>query len=133
MNKKIRVLVVEQNATFCFLTAEELKLRDFEIVGTVCNGQSALQIILDEQPDIVLLEIIIPGIDGLAVLRSVASSNLLKKPAFIMTTFMSTGYYLRESAKWGASYLLSKPFDFDVLSLRIRKLFASQQYINLDV
>lgn len=128
MNEKIKVLIVDDNPSFRFLSSEELKLRNFDVVGTVGDGHTALQMILDEQPDVVVLDLIIPGIDGIGVLRSIASSNLAKKPAFIISTVMSNEYSYRECTKWGASYYLLKPYDFDILALRIKDLFPEHNY-----
>ena len=143
MKDKIKVLIVDDNPSFRFLSSEELKLRNFEVIGTVGDGHTALQVILDEKPDVVVLDLILSGIDGIGVLRSITSSNLEKKPAFIISTVMSNEYSYRECSKWGASYYLLKPYDFDILAHRINDLFPNHQsdiaqtnnrvnYINID-
>jgi len=133
MNEKIKVLVVDDNPSFCFLASEELKIRNFEVVGTVGDGHTALQYILDETPDVVVLDLILSGINGIGVMSSVAESNLAKKPAFIISTVMSNEYSFKECSKWGASYYLVKPYDFDILALRINGLFPNKIYDNTQI
>lgn len=122
MDTKISVLIVDDNPTFRFITSEELEARGIAVIGTTGDGRTALQMIKDEKPDVVLLDIVIPGIDGLGVLKAASNENYEKQPVFIMTTAMSTEYSLKESIKWGASYYLLKPFDFDLVVQTIKDL-----------
>lgn len=122
MDRKLRVLVVDDNPSFRFVAAEELKMREFDVIAATGDGHSALQLINEEQPDAVLLDLVIPGIDGIGVLKSITSSTLKRKPNIIVATAMSTEYSLRECVRWGAAYYMLKPFDFDLLAQRLNEL-----------
>ena len=122
MDRKLRVLVVDDNPSFRFVAAEELKMREFDVIAATGDGHSALQLINEEQPDAVLLDLVIPGVDGIGVLKSVTSSALKRKPNIIVATAMSTEYSLRECVRWGAAYYMLKPFDFDLLAQRLNEL-----------
>lgn len=122
MDRKLRVLVVDDNPSFRFVASEELKMREFDVIAATGDGHSALQLINEEQPDAVLLDLVIPGVDGIGVLKSVTSSALKRKPNIIVATAMSTEYSLRECVRWGAAYYMLKPFDFDLLAQRLNEL-----------
>lgn len=97
--------------------------RDMTIVGSASDGVDALAIIRDRQPDIVLLDIIMPKMDGLGVLEEVKKDeNLLKKPAFIILTAMGQEEVMEEALDLGANYVLLKPFDQTVLIKKIRQI-----------
>lgn len=97
--------------------------RDMTIVGSASDGVDALAMIRDSQPDIVLLDIIMPKMDGLDVLEEVKKDeNLLKKPAFIILTAMGQEEVMEEALDLGANYVLLKPFDQIALIKKIRQI-----------
>lgn len=97
--------------------------RDMTIVGSASDGVDALAMIRDSQPDIVLLDIIMPKMDGLGVLEEVKKDeNLLKKPAFIILTAMGQEEVMEEALDLGANYVLLKPFDQIALIKKIRQI-----------
>ena len=80
MNEKIRILVSDDNQDFAktlvkYLSEDE----DIEVVGVARDGDEAFIKIMETKPDIALLDIIMPHLDGLGVLEKLNSSNLEKK------------------------------------------------------
>lgn len=99
------------------------KERDMTIVGSVSNGVDALELIRTGHPDVVLLDIIMPEMDGLGVLEKIKNDdNLSKKPACIILTAMGQEEIMEEALSLGANYVLLKPFDSNVLIKKIRKI-----------
>ncbi len=97
--------------------------RDMTLVGSASDGLDALAMIRESQPDIVLLDIIMPKMDGLGVLEEVKKDeNLSKKPAFIILTAMGQEEVMEEALGLGANYVLLKPFDQTALIKKIRQI-----------
>ena len=96
---------------------------DMTIVGSASNGLDALNMIRVSHPDVVLLDIIMPKMDGLGVLEKVnKDKTLLKKPAFIILTAMGQEEVMEEALGLGAKYVLLKPYDRNALLKKIRQI-----------
>lgn len=96
---------------------------DMTLVGSASDGMDALSMIRTSHPDVVLLDIIMPKMDGLGVLEEVKKDeNLLKKPAFIILTAMGQEEVMEEALGLGANYVLLKPFDSNALVKKIRQI-----------
>ncbi len=96
---------------------------DMTIVGSASDGLDALTIIRENHPDVVLLDIIMPKMDGLGVLEEIKKDeNLLKKPAFIILTAMGQEEVMEEAMELGANYVLLKPFNQNSLIKKIRQI-----------
>ena len=96
---------------------------DMTIVGSASNGLDALNMIRESHPDVVLLDIIMPKMDGLGVLEKVnKDKTLLKKPAFIILTAMGQEEVMEEALGLGAKYVLLKPYDRNALLKKIRQI-----------
>lgn len=112
--------------------------RDMTIVGSASDGIDALAIIRENHPDVVLLDIIMPKMDGLGVLEEIKKDeNLLKKPAFIILTAMGQEEVMEEAMELGANYVLLKPFDQNSLIKKIRqikngKVVGKKDFITLE-
>ena len=89
---------------------------DMTLVGSASDGMDALSMIRTNHPDVVLLDIIMPKMDGLGVLEEV------KKPAFIILTAMGQEEVMEEALGLGANYVLLKPFDSNALVKKIRQI-----------
>lgn len=97
--------------------------KDMTIVGSASDGMDALSAIWTSHPDVVLLDIIMPKMDGLGVLEKVKKDeNFLKKPAFIILTAMRQEEIMEEAFDLGANYVLLKPFDQNALIKKIREV-----------
>ena len=85
---KINVVIVDDNERVVNLLVDILKGdSDIEVVGTSENGMDALDMIKEKKPDVVLLDLIMPKLDGLGVMEKVRLDESFKKiPAFIVIT-----------------------------------------------
>jgi DNA-binding response OmpR family regulator len=118
-NKKQSVLVVDDQPKVLRFIEIDLKLRGFEVISTT-SGQEALDLVKSAKPDIVLLDIVMPGIDGFKVLKDLRTFSDLPVIAFSA----SPGNY--ESAmQLGANDFIPKPFKTDEMVSRIKKLLRS--------
>ena len=122
-SKKINVLIADDNREFGDILCEYLSNQnDIEVVGLARDGFEAVDLILQNSPDIAILDIIMPHLDGLGVLEKIASSKMEKKPLFIVLSAVGQDKITQRALALGAEYYIVKPFDMDVLVNRIRQL-----------
>ena len=138
MSDQHRILIVEDDESIRNLTRMHLKMNSFSEVYSVSDGESALILAPKIKPDVILLDLMLPGIDGLDVLRSLRKDPLFQKTAVIIITAKGEDEDVVKGLESGADDYLAKPFSTDVLLARIRvqirKLDAAsnQSVITLD-
>lgn len=121
---KISVAIVDDNERMVNLLEDILKGNsDIEVVGKADNGMDALTIIKEKTPDIVLLDIIMPKLDGLGVMEKVRNNADYKKiPSFIVVTAIGQEGITDTAFMLGASYYIMKPFDNNMILSRILQI-----------
>ncbi len=100
---------------------------ELEVVGKAGNGEELIEIIKEKQPDVVLLDIIMPKLDGLTVMDRVNHDVNLKKPAFIVISAVSQEKMTEDAFDLGADYYILKPFDNDTVVNRIKRVRSGRQ------
>lgn len=119
----LKILVADDNREFNELLSSYLQMEpDFELVGSAYNGREALDIIKESNPDVLLLDIIMPHLDGIGVLEELALMKLDEKPYIIMITAFGHENITRRAAELGADYYILKPFSMETLAERIRQI-----------
>ncbi|MFW5648566.1 MAG: sporulation transcription factor Spo0A [Candidatus Alkaliphilus sp. MAG34] len=122
-DKKIKVLIVDDNKDFCDIMNEYLeKQDDIEVVGIANDGKEAIELVSQNVPDLVILDIIMPYIDGLGVLEQMNAMNLSKFPKIIILSAVGQDKITQRAINLGADYYVIKPFDFEVFTERIRQV-----------
>ena len=122
IRETIKVAVADDNREFVGIIQEYLaSQRDFELVGVAYNGEQILTIIEEKSPDVVILDIIMPHLDGIGVLESLQALRG-KRPKIIMLTAFGQESITQRVVELGADYYILKPFNMDVLASRIRQL-----------
>lgn len=101
-----------------------VKEKDFEIVGIANEGNKAVEMIMENKVDIVLLELVLPGLDGLGVIEKInsKSANAGACPAFMIISSSNRQNLVDCAFEVGASYFMLRPFNFEVLINRIRQI-----------
>lgn len=96
---------------------------DLEVVGMAKDGEEACRMIKEKQPDVVLLDIVMPKLDGLGVLEKIHKDMSIKKhPSFIMITAIGNEKITEQAFLSGADYYIMKPFDNDMVIDRIKQV-----------
>lgn len=97
--------------------------QDINVVGKAKNGEEAYTLIKSKEPDVVLLDIIMPKYDGLTVMDKVNKDETIKKrPAFIVMSAIGQEAITDDAFNMGASYYIMKPFDNDMVINRIKHI-----------
>jgi two-component system response regulator (stage 0 sporulation protein A) len=131
VNEKITVLISDDNNEFATTLANYLeKDEDMQVVGMAKDGEEALSIISTLKPDVVLLDVIMPHLDGLGVLERLNSMRLEKRPICIMLSAVGQDKITQKAITLGAQYYVVKPFDIEVLIKRIKELRYYQPSTN---
>jgi DNA-binding response OmpR family regulator len=89
-------------------------------VQTCADGETAQRLLHDFLPDLVVLDLMLPGIDGITLLRRIAQSNI--RPVVLVTLAYQSPFILAALEKYGVAYAVSKPCDADALAGQIRFL-----------
>ena len=131
---KIRVLIADDNIRSAGLLEEAIKKdKEIEVIGKSEDGMDALEQIKEKMPDVVLLDLIMPKLDGLGVMEHVKKDVTLKKvPSFIVITGIGQEVVTESAFELGASYYMLKPFDYQLVISRIKQLRGVGNYRRLD-
>ena len=104
------------------------KRKDMHLMDSVDNGQDACNAILNRKPDIVLLDVVLPVMDGFSVIEKVnGDDSLLHAPAFIVVSSIGNQSMIECACKLGVAYYILKPFSLDNLARRILQIAAARE------
>jgi len=121
--EKLTVAIAEDNELMLGLL-EDIVANDNEldVIGTARNGEDIYKIIKESEPDVVLLDIVMPKLDGLGVLDKVNQDKTIKKvPTFIMVSAIGQDKVTEDAFNLGADYYIMKPFDQNMIISRIKR------------
>lgn len=114
--EKIKVAIADDNKELVKTLESYLSSHpQIEVITTAPNGKVILSMMENELPDVLLLDIIMPHLDGLAVLEMMQSNENLAKVQVIMLTAFGQEDVMKQAVELGASYFMLKPFEFDRL------------------
>src|SRR5512136_361984 len=116
--KKTKILVVDDEQLIRWSIEQNLKKQGYEII-TACDGEEALKLVREEQPELILLDIQMPGISGLEVLEKVKEID--EDIVVIMVTAQGGLETAVNAMRLGAYDYINKPFNLDELAIVIRK------------
>ena len=122
--EKLNIAIADDNERMLRLLADIVESdEELSVVGTARDGEEAYQVIQEKEPDVVLLDIMMPKLDGLGVLERINRDRTLKKhPAFIMISAIGQERITENAFDLGADYYIMKPFDNDMVINRIKKV-----------
>jgi DNA-binding response OmpR family regulator len=106
-----RVLVVDDDRVIQQLLEVNLELEGYDVVATAADGKEALEKIKELKPDLVILDIMMPKMDGLEVCRRLRADDELASIPVILLSARAQDMDIREGLEIGASAYLTKPFD----------------------
>jgi len=123
MKEQYNVVIVDDNQSLSYLIRDNLApIPEFNVCGIAHDGQEGIQLINKIEPDIVILDIIMPKTDGLAVLEYFQNNEEM---SFIILSAIGHDLITKRAMSLGAVYYLVKPFEIQTLIQRLTQLFLS--------
>ena len=123
MENRVKILIADGNEEFCDHVKRRLEqVPSYEIVGTAADGQRALELMRVTKPDILVLDLMLSKLDGIAVLKRAREMD--KAPAALVLTGFMTEYVANMAASLGVQYFMTKPCELDAVAERIHEMTA---------
>lgn len=121
MDRLIRIVVADDNVEFCDILREAIDSEeDLECVACVHDGEAALTAVHQNRPDLLILDHVMPNLDGLGVLEAMAGER--SRPRVLMLTAFGQESLIQRASSLGADYYIMKPFDIPTLLERVRQI-----------
>ena len=122
--ENVNVVIVDDNPMILNTLDEVISSEaGLSVIGRADNGKDAIDMIKDTQPDVVLLDLVMPQMNGITVVENIKKkTSMLKNPAFIILSAVGGEQMTEEAFQAGANYFLMKPFDKDILVNKIRRI-----------
>jgi two-component system response regulator (stage 0 sporulation protein A) len=122
-SNQIKVLVADDNREFCgILKSYFTNDPDFQLIDVCTNGMEVINVLQKEEVEVLILDLIMPYMDGIGVLEKINSMNLEKRPRVIILTAFGQENITQKAVQLGVDYYILKPFDLDVLGDRVRQV-----------
>ena len=123
MSDKIKILIADDNYDFGMTLKNYLSNdKDMEIIKIARDGEEAYSDILRLKPDVALLDVIMPQLDGIGVLEKLNEAKIEKEPVKIMISAVGQDKITQKAIALGADYYIVKPFDISLLTQRIKEI-----------
>lgn len=121
---ELNVAIAEDNRQMLDLLHNMLEREDgFHVVGSAHDGEAACEMIETTEPDLVLMDVVMPKMDGISVIEKVRKERMGRKtPSFIIVTAANSEQVTSEAFRLGASYFILKPFEKGRIMDRIRQI-----------
>lgn len=125
---KIRVGIADDNKDFCEILTDFFEAQqNLEIVFIAHDGNQTVEAVLKEKPDVLILDMIMPYLDGLGVLERLNVIEMESFPKVIMLSAVGQESITQKAIHLGAEYYVVKPFDLTILVKRINQLVGEDQ------
>lgn len=122
----LNVLVVDDSKVIRTAIREILEIGGL-LVTEACNGKEALDSVKNKTPDLVLLDVVMPDIDGIEVLKELRNDHSKLQLPIVLVTSRDASREIVQALDFGANDYVTKPIDFDVLWARISNQLMQKQ------
>ncbi len=121
---KVTVVIIDDNRAMCRELEKAIEeTSDMELVGTAFDGLEGFELISEKKPDVALIDVVMPKMDGLELLEQLQNASLSKKPMSIIISAVSNDNITLRAQQLGAQYYLVKPIeDYEIVLKRIRQV-----------
>ncbi len=120
---KIRVAIADDNRGFCNILSDYLNEKDnIEVVWVAHDGFEAMRFYDSLEPDVLLIDIILPNLDGFEVIERIKEKDKANNTKIIVESAVSQDSMIKKAMNYGAEYFILKPFDLELFNKRINQL-----------
>ena len=134
MENTLKIVMVDDNKDFCNLIKEYLnKKDDMEVVGVGHDGIEGLELIKENDPDLLILDLIMPELDGIGVIEEIKEEEIEQNFKIIILTAFGQEELTHKVVELGAHYYIMKPFDLSKLVKRIQQLTELDEEITGEI
>jgi len=131
MTKRVKIVIAEDNRNLCQILREYLQRdQSFQLMGIAYNGLDVWELIQKHDPDLVLMDLIMPNLDGWEVLERINARASVPRPKIVVLTAFGHESLTNQAILMGVDYFILKPFDLDILSKRIKALTQEAEVTN---
>ncbi len=117
---QVKLMIVEDNVELRRMLGDYFGMQeDITVVGTAGNGIEALKRVDESKPDVMLLDMIMPQMDGFELLTRLRQKKSDERPEVIALTALCRDDFISRAIELGVRYYMVKPFDFDLLHQRV--------------
>lgn len=127
MEKNCRVLVADNSEAFGKTCLRIFRSHGLEVECAQKDGRKLIEAVTRQQPDVVLMDVFLPNLDAIGVVKSLKSSNLKITPKFIVVSGFDNPTLESEVMAAGADYYFLRPFDYDEMAKRILSLTSRRE------
>lgn len=123
MENITKLVIVDDDRVFASALEEYFStMSNYQVCGNAENGQKGLELIEKYHPDVVIVDLVMPHLDGIGVLEKINQMPLSQMPYVIFITSFAQASLTKKAMELGATYYMMKPFDLDTLEKRIRQI-----------
>ena len=116
----VRIVVADDNIQLRDMVAEYLKMQSgIEVAALAENGLEAIRAVEEHRPDVLICDMIMPKMDGYAVLERLSNMQLEKRPGVIALTALGRDDFIARAINLGVNYYMVKPIDLSALAQRV--------------
>ncbi len=133
-NQEISIIIADSD---CELIARQLTAANtrtgMRVLDKVSDGESAIESIKKYQPDVVLLDICLPVLDGLGVMEQIRESGECPDTLFVIVTSVGSQRLIRCAFELGASFYVLKPYNSEQLIARIHQIYNRRKEVQTEI
>jgi two-component system response regulator (stage 0 sporulation protein A) len=119
------VAIADDNATFLSSAEKCLKQsQNMEVVGTASNGKELLELTHMKRPDLIILDLVMPIMDGLDVLKALRNLDEKYSPGIVMVSAVGNENITKTAAELGAQYYFLKPIEMESFAQKIEEIYS---------
>ena len=120
----MNLIIVQANANFKNVLENRFNRSEkFNVVGVTDNGETAIDLIARKKPDMVLLDIVLPKLDGLGVIDKIKEMHLKVDPIIVVISRIDSENIIQATLKRGASYYFVRPINLSLLENRLIEIY----------
>lgn len=128
---KIKIAIADDNRELVKLMSDYLSSQsNMEVVAVAYNGKTCIEMLKQHEVDVLVLDIIMPYLDGIAVLDAIKEDGGLRDIDVIMLSAFGQESIMSQAAEYGASYFIMKPFETERLAVQISHIMHKRENVD---